>query len=385
MRTLKLVTLLCGGLSLFGCNDSQPTSNDNPNPVSPPVAEVDFQAMLEQSVAVGIPGIVLYIDSPTLQFYGAAGLADKENTIPMTTDARIPNGSAGKKVTALLMAMLHEQQLLDLDAPISDYLSDELLQQIENSDEMYVRQLLNHTAGLYDYLNDANGEFFAAVLQQPDLIKTDSFALQFALNQDANFKPGAAWKYSNTGYLLAGLIMDKVLGEHHSKAMREYIFEPFGLSSMSYGGIEKAFGEIASGYFVDDEGNEINTQPYYANIGVADAPIVSTAKDLGDLFKIMITSPDIPAKVRGQLLGDSVWVDTDVTGQQYSMGIFSEHVGNEPVYHHNGAEIGYATLNWYLPSKNMVMSAIINCQGYNQCNTEIDKISDKLRDTLFGL
>lgn len=176
MRTLKLVTLLCGGLSLFGCNDSQSTSNPKPSPVSPPVAEVDFQAMLEQSVEAGIPGIVLYIDSPTLQFYGAAGLADKENTIPMTTDARIPNGSAGKKVTALLMAMLHEQQLLDLDAPISDYLSHELLQQIENSDEMYVRQLLNHTAGLYDYLNDANGEFFAAVLQQPDLIKTDSFA-----------------------------------------------------------------------------------------------------------------------------------------------------------------------------------------------------------------
>ncbi len=246
--------------------------------VIPPTANVDYQAVLDDAISSTFPGVVLAISSPELDFLGSAGLADVASQQAMTPQAIMPNGSAGKKATALLVAMLHDQGVLNIDDNIATWLPDTLLAQIAYSDQITLRQLLNHTAGVYDYLDDETNDIWRdAVFNNPELLKTDKYALQLALNYPAYFAPGEDFHYSNTGYLLAGLILDTVLGEHHHKALRQQVLIPFGLNNTFYNGIEKDNAEIISGYYITGDGETINTKRYYENIGVADAPLMSTS------------------------------------------------------------------------------------------------------------
>ena len=136
-------------LALAGCGKDHKTNNAPPVQVKP----VDYQALLNTAAEGEIPGVVLYIESPQFYFYGAAGMADLNDKTPMPIDARIPNGSAGKKLTALLAAMLVEQQKLNLDQSITNYLPAEITNRVANASSITTRQMLQHTAGLFDYLN----------------------------------------------------------------------------------------------------------------------------------------------------------------------------------------------------------------------------------------
>lgn len=265
----KHLLLLTGiAFALSGCG----SSNKN-NPLPAP-QETDYQLVLDSAVENGIPGVALSIAGPEPQFVGSAGVADLDTLSPMQTYDAMPTGSTGKKATALLAAMLHYDGLLDVDDTIDTWLPESLLSQIQYSDQITLRQLLNHTFGVYDYLDDdISDQWFEAILSDPSSLKTDQYALQFALNKPAYFEPRTDFQYSNTGYLLAGLIMDQVLGEHHSIAMRNRIFIPLGLNNTYYNGVEKQLGSIVSGYLkIDDE--LLNSKPAYENIGVADAPLV---------------------------------------------------------------------------------------------------------------
>lgn len=358
-------------------------SNDSDTNIIPPTANVDYQAVLDDAISSTFPGVVLAISSPELDFLGSAGLADVASQQAMTPQAIMPNGSAGKKATALLVAMLHDQGVLNIDDNIATWLPDTLLSQIAYSDQITLRQLLNHTAGVYDYLDDETSDIWRdAVFNNPELLKTDKYALQFALNYPAYFAPGEDFHYSNTGYLLAGLILDTVLGEHHHKALRQQVLIPFGLNSTFYNGIEKDNAEIISGYYVTGDGETINTKPYYQNIGVADAPLMSTVTDMSALLKALITdNSTINEDIRKLLIGDDSLVDLgdDV---YYGLGIFKDIINGQTVYHHGGQELGYQTTNLYIAESDTTVTMFVNCHGYSACDEKNDALVKYILSTL---
>lgn len=376
MKTKQLLshfTYLAVTVALTGCgsSDTPASKKEQLTPPAQPVESVqqafDYQALLDQTVKGEIPGVVLYIDSPELQFHGAAGIADIDKQTPMQIDARIPNGSAGKKLTALLASMLVNDQLLDLDKPITTYLPMDITSRVANAETITTRQMLQHTAGLFDYLNESEGAFYDAVIQDPESLKTDEFAMNIAYDQAANFAAGTDWSYSNTGYILTGLMFDELLGEHHSKTMRQQIFEPFGLDSMSYGGVEKDYAAINSGYYLYEEAL-VDSKPYYQNIGVADAPVVGTAKDMGDVLKIIVKGELLSSASHELMLADSSFINTNINGLQYSYGLFKEIINGKEVIHHHGSELGYATYNFYIKESDTTAAFIVNCNGYKACD-----------------
>ncbi|NOU51450.1 beta-lactamase family protein [Pseudoalteromonas sp. JBTF-M23] len=379
IKMLAAATMACSA-TLSGCGGSD-TKVTNKEPVTDAVKaqpnQFDYQALLNETVNSEVPGVVLYISSPTVNFYGAAGIADKETNTPMQIDAVLPNGSAGKKLTAMLAVMLHEEGRLDLDAPISDYLPDELLSRIKHSEQMTTRQLLAHTSGVAGYLSDNDGDFYAGVLQTPNTLITDSFALQYALDKPAHFKPGEGWKYSNTGYILTGLILDSVLGEHHSKATRDYVLDPLGLTSMSYIGREQSTAEFASGYFLMD-GELVNTRSYYQYIGVADAPVAGSAKDMAELLRMIVEGDGVSEQVREHLIGKVNLVAMQQPNKRYGMGVIVEKTANQTVYYHGGDELGYATRDYYFPKSKTAITMLFNCNMYELCKKDLNKMLDKV-------
>jgi len=382
LKSLLFSTII---LSLTACGGGgSPTVKEKIKDEVPAV--LDYQAVIDNAITDIVPGIILLVEKPGFKFLGSAGLADIETQTPMQTYHVMPNGSAGKKITALLTVMLAEEGLLSLDDTIGTWLSDEILAQIEHSEKMTIRQLLNHTAGIHDYLDEpTDDDFFQALLTDPETLKTDSYVLPFGLNQPAYSLPGEAMNYSNTGYLLVGLILDEVLGEHHSAAIRNRILNPFGMNSTIYNGVEneQSQGEVISGYFNDDEDGMINTKPYYENIGVADAPLRSNVEDLTLLLKFIVSQDAYVSEyVKEQLFGESHLVEADgdyLAGidenSSYGLGLFKNIANNKVVYHHDGLELGYSTKNIYIADSQTSITIFFNCGSEDRCDIETEALT----------
>lgn len=211
------------------------------------------------------------------------------------------------------------------------------------------------------------------MISDPESLKTDSFALDFALNKPAYFEPGEGFRYSNTHYLLAGLIMDSVLGEHHSVAMRNRIFIPLGLNHTYYNGLEKELGSTISGYVVFDEDLE-DSKVIYENIGVADAPLVSSVQDMNSLLNAILTDDSIIGDdVRELLIGEDSMVEIN-SNDSYGLGLFKEEGNGRTAYHHGGDEPGYKTENYYLVNEETTISMFVNCNGYEACINESQQL-----------
>lgn len=381
------IAILAISLSLLsacgGSSSSTPPDISEPEP-TPVTQEFDYQALIDGAVNEDVPGIILEIDGPDIQFIGAAGYADTESQELMQTHHAMPAGSAGKKATALLVALLHQDGVLDIDALISTWLPDSLLSQIEHSEKMTLRQLLNHTAGVYDYLDARSSEeWFDAASANLDILKTDIDALQFALNRPSYFEPGEDFNYSNTGYLLTGLILDKVLNEHHHKALRSRILDPFGLTNTFYLGFEKELGEIISGYVIDGD-DIINTKPLYENVGVADAPIATTVSDLSLLIRTIMTDDSIVNdEIRQLLLGEESLVLADADSNFYvGLGMFKNLKGDFTIFHHGGEEVGYKSSNIYIKELDTTVTTFFNCHGHSSCIVQTDEMIQQVLTSL---
>ncbi|GAB2702776.1 serine hydrolase domain-containing protein [Aliiglaciecola aliphaticivorans] len=374
-----LLTSATAILLLGACGSS---SNDNTT-ISPPVAqEVDYQEFLDDAVEQGIPGVIMSIEGPEIDFIGSAGLADIQQQTPMQIDHVMPNGSAGKKATALLVAMLHNDGVLNIDDTIDTWLPDEILDRIENSRSMTLRQLLNHSAGVYDYLDSATqAHWYSTIMSDPSSLKTDIYALQFALDQPAYFMPGTDFHYSNTGYLLAGLILDEVLGQHHYTEMRNRVILPLGLNSTYYNGLEKSLGTIISGY-VNIDGVLENAKPVYENIGVSDAPLVSSVSDISLLLKSIVDEDSVvDSDVRALITSPESMVQASNT-LEYGLGIFKEMSNTKTVYHHGGDEPGYKTETFYILEDDIAFTVFFNCNGYDVCAEQSNIVVQKVLQTI---
>ena len=284
----------------------------------------------------------------------------------------------GKKATALLASILHEEGLIDIDGSIANWLPASVLNNIPNSESITIRQLLTHTAGVHDYLDaDTSDEWFENGIATIGELKSDIDALQYVYNKPAYFAPGEGVQYSNSGYLLVGLIMDQVLGEHHHKALRNRVLIPLGLNNTYYSGFENDLGTSISGY-IWDNGERLDTKSFYESVGVADAPLVTTVSDLSALLRAIVADRSlVPESIRELMIGEDTIVPTEF-GFDFGFGIFKEETDAGIVYHHGGDEAGYKTSNAYIVDTDVAISMFANCNGYTACIDKTDSLFNKV-------
>lgn len=362
----------CGGSS--SPQVSTPVPIPEPLPTPQPPAELDLQRLIDQAVDNGVVGVNLLVESSSLQFRGSAGLSNQQTLTPLLLDDIMPTGSAGKVITATLALMLQQDGLLDLDDRISTWLAPELLTQIPYGEQMTLRQLLNHTSGLFEYLH--NPQFGEDLLADPDRIRLDADVIPYALNQPAYFEPGEGFQYSNSGYVLAGIILDKVLGYHHSIAVRERIIDPLGMVNTFYLGAEEGRRPIASGYRplsdleLSDDDTIQDVKPLLYRLGVADAPLASTVEDYLLLQHALLDTGTLLSETStDEFIGEgyriTIGSDYHLGGSQldYGLGMFHEANSSHTLLHHNGDQFGWLTYNLYWQEKDMNIVMMVNCGG----------------------
>lgn len=167
------------------------------------------------------------------------GEANMEWQIPNTPDTRFRLGSITKQFTATLVMQMVEKGQIDLNAPISRYLSD---YPKPNGDRITIRELLNHTSGIPGYTELPD---FGAKAREPS--KPEEFVKTFASLQ-LLFEPGSRFSYSNSGYFVLGVILEKVAGKPYEDLLRERIFEPLGMKESGYDTTSALIQKRAAGY-----------------------------------------------------------------------------------------------------------------------------------------
>jgi D-alanyl-D-alanine carboxypeptidase len=187
--------------------------------------------LVQQAVEAGeTPGLSVTVILPSGERIDAqAGLADPREGDRVGSDTRFLSGSTGKTVTALLAVQLAGDGVLDLDAPVSTWLSErDWWQQLQHRNDITLRMLLNHSAGIPDYLEDI--DFFLAGLTRGRRGYSPDELVGFVAGDAPEGIPGGHYAYSDTHFILAGMIIEAATGEDFYDLAQARIVEPLGLA-----------------------------------------------------------------------------------------------------------------------------------------------------------
>ena len=181
------------------------------------------RAKLEQaSAADEFSGAVIIAKNQKPIFSGAYGMAEREKKIPNTADTKFRIGSMNKMFTATATMQLVQAGKIELDKPFGTYLTDYPNKEMASS--VTIQQLLTHTGG--------TGDIFGPDFEKNRLeLKTLQDYVNLYGARGVKFPPGSKWEYSNYGFLLLGVIVQRVSGQDYYEYVREHIFKPAGMNS----------------------------------------------------------------------------------------------------------------------------------------------------------
>jgi D-alanyl-D-alanine carboxypeptidase len=238
------------------------------------VAEAsDLQEGLEKLVAEeGFPGALA-------SFHGkdyVAGVGDLATGAPVPRDGQVRIASATKMFTATVVLQLAGEGRLDLDASVETYLPG----LVPNGGNITIRQLLQHTSGLPDYT-----EFALDFLKVQHLYQEPQELLDRAFAQPPLFEPGTSWSYSNTNYILAGLVVQKVTGRPVGEEITKRVIKRAGLRKTYWPGVgeETIRGAHPHGYTSD-----IDISVMDPSWGWAAGQLVSTPSDVNKFLTALM-------------------------------------------------------------------------------------------------
>lgn len=325
------------------------------------------QVFYEGGVPEGAsPGLVLLVDTPDVRYLKAAGVANLEVGTPMQVDDILQIGSNSKSMTIVLLMQLQEEGLLSLDDPLSKWLPDQAAI-LPNGDQIILRHLAQHTAGTWDYADDILGAGISDPSRLEDSYTPQEIVQYAADNGTPYFNPGEEGKlmYSNTGYILLGMVIEAVTGEKLADLYRSRIFVPLGMeSAVLIEGVPQA-GEITTqGYRWTEEGERLNTTSWNASQGWAAGAAAMTAEDLavygkalagGELFQ----DPDTLL----EMLSFNPAAKYTIGGP-YGLGLI-DYAGDGSVWGHGGQTLGFSSL-WFIdPEKGIIVIGLTNSANYN--------------------
>ncbi|MFF2039838.1 serine hydrolase domain-containing protein [Kitasatospora sp. NPDC058170] len=282
----------------------------------PPAA---LKAAIEQTVADGFPAAVAYARNGERESRVAAGVADTATGERARPDHRFRIASNTKSFVSTVLLQLEGEGRLSLDDSVEKWLPGVVRGNGNDGAAITVRQLLNHTSGIYDPTNEP--EFFAPYLERHDwgYVYTPREVIARALQTEPKFKPNEGWYYSNTNYLLAGLVIEAVTQHSAPSEIRRRILAPLGLKDTSFPLTDPdVHGPHLHGY--DLAGHDVTRfSPSYDWTAGA---MISTVDDLARFHRALFTGKLLRPAQQRELLTTVQFLD----GPEYGLGVQREEV-----------------------------------------------------------
>lgn len=344
--------------------------------------ESHLQMMLERfRQDYGFPGATAAYVLPDGQVgVAATGLADVESQARMTPASRMLAASIGKTFVGATVVALAREGQLGLDDPVAEWLGGrDWFSRLPNHPTITIRHLLNHSSGLPDHVHDP--AFVSAVAERwrgggnpfpPEAL------VGFVLDQPPLFEAGQGWAYSDTGYILLGMIVETATGKRYFDDVQERFIVPLGLSQTTPSD-KLNLPDLATGYMAADNSfgfprettDRASVMVWHPGIEWTGGGYVSTSHDLAVWGDALFGGRALDGPYLDDLLS-AVPIDPDNPDIAYGSGVTIYRKGPfGPVYGHGGWIPGYSSSLRYYADHQITVAF--------QINTDIGIVDDSTR------
>ena len=288
-------------------------------------------------IAVAHDGSLVFVDS--------FGLADAAGHRPVTNDTVFHLASISKNILAAVVVRLAEQHRLSLDDDVTKYVATAPTHGVR----ITVRQLLNHTSGLYSFTSRSDAE------ANEQKVLSHEQVIGLFKDQPLDFPPGSSWRYDNSAFYLAGMVVEAVTGRLYADYIRDDVFRVLGMTSSSLCGAHDVPG-IASGH--DVVSGALTATSITWSLPFAGGAVCATAADLvrwqSALESGRFISPQSLAMMRSPtVLADGSRID-------YGLGSRIGAIGRRAIFGHTGGGGGFATILMTVPDAKLTVVVLTN-------------------------
>lgn len=336
--------------------------------LDPQLSEKVDETVQQVLTSTGAPGVSLaVVKGDKIAYLHAYGKAKLDPATPAQTDLRYSIGSVSKQITASMMLLLQQDGKLSLDDKVSKYFPD-----LTRANEVTIRELLSHTSGYQDYWPQ---DYVPPFMLKP---VTPAGIMQRWADKPLDFDPGTKWQYSNTNFVIAGAIAEKVTGKPFFELLQERIFRPLGMKTVT---------DANPGFL-----------PTLAPVGYARYGMgpMRPAPELGKgwLFaagQLAMTAEDLArwdlSIIDQKLLNPASYkqLETETllksgAGSQYGLGIGVLMQNGRRVLVHSGGVSGFTTQNMIFPDDRVAIIALVNEDSSSAPAEIVNKIVPMLFD-----
>ncbi|HWL84400.1 MAG TPA: serine hydrolase domain-containing protein [Polyangiaceae bacterium] len=317
----------------------------------------------------GVPSAsVAVVQSGKIAYVKAYGNARLDPLAPAAPDMRYCIGSISKQFTAAAVMLLVEEGKLGLDDPISKYVPG-----LTRGDDITIRMLLSHTSGYQDY---APQDYMIPDWEKP--ISGQAILDRWA-KRPLDFEPGTKWQYSNTNFVIAGMIIEKAGGAPLFDLLKRRVFDPLGMRSVTNSDLKKLSETDPTGYLRHALGPLHPAPKEGPGWMFAAGELAMTAEDLAKWdIALMHGAALTPASYRA--------IETEVllksgAGTHYGLGIGVRMVSSHRVLEHGGEVSGYVAENVVLPDDDLAIVVLTN----QDASAAADQIATRTREALLEM
>ena len=332
----------------------------------------DFQQLSDFVVAemrrLSVPGVAIGLIHNGREHLAGFGITSVENPLPVTADTLFQIGSTTKTITGTIVMRLVEQGLIDLDAPVKQYLPELSLQDKAAEATVTTRHLLTHMGGwLGDFFretgsgDDALARYVAEMAGLPQVVPA-----------------GAVWSYNNAGFGLAGRIIEVVTGQPYEAVAQAMVLNPLGMDNSYFFPADVISRRFAVGHRVDEKDGVVVERPWalarsahavgglcssardqmrYARFHLGDGTTVNGERLLSAETMATMQAPGCPANL-GRQMGLS-WILKDMAGERAVM--------------HGGATNGQLSAFIMFPARGFALTVLTNADEGSMLHDEVVK------------
>lgn len=302
---------------------------------------VALQAALDAVRAAGMPGLFAEVRDGGATWRGVSGVSDVSTGAPMRPDFEHRIGSVTKTFVATVLLQLVGEARVGLDDPIGRYVSD--LVPADLAASVTVRMLLQHTSGIGDYAAGLFRSLDDVARYQYQTFRPQQL-VAVGLGMPRTNAPGASWSYSNTNYILAGLIIQRVTGLPVEVEVARRILVPLGLVHTYFPGTEPyLIGPHSLGYVPWPDGTLRDFSAYNMSWAWAAGAMVSTTTDVNDFYAALLSGrllrPDLLAAMQSTVPQNPA----DPAGTGDGLGLVATRAPCGTAWGHGGGVFGYGT------------------------------------------
>ncbi|MES9692055.1 D-alanyl-D-alanine carboxypeptidase [Bacillus toyonensis] len=300
-----------------------------------------WKQVMQETVQLGAPGILAkaYNNGKTSSY--TAGVADLSTKKPVKSDYRFRIGSVTKTFTATTVLQLVGENRVQLDDSIEKWLPGLIQGNGYDGNQITIRQLLNHTSGIAEYLKSKDAD-----IMNSKKTYTAEEIVKIGLALPPDFSPGKGWSYSNTGYVILGMLIEKITGNSYAEEIEKRIIEPLDLSNTFLPGNSPVIPgkNHARGYVKTEGTSELKDITYYnPSLANSAGDMISNADDLNKFFSSLLSGKLLKERELKEML-TTVPVEGKAVGDGYGLGIYETKLPNGvSVWGHGGGIPGFTT------------------------------------------